>query len=64
MRQMCRISVVDQRRSAVDEKAGDSLGHSTEGVVRQLAKHLKGRKSSDYHRKEGSQSRRAFKGVI
>lgn len=37
--QMSRISVVDQRRGAVDEKAGNSLGQSTE-VVRLLAKHL------------------------
>lgn len=32
--QMCRISVVGQSRGAVNEKAGNSLGHSAEVVVR------------------------------
>lgn len=39
VRQMCRIFVVDQSRGAVDEKAGNSLGHFTEVVVRLPAKH-------------------------
>lgn len=38
--QMCRISVVDQSRGAVDEKAGNSLEHSAEVLVTQSAKHL------------------------
>lgn len=39
VRQMCRIFVVDQSSDAVDEKAGNSLGHFTEVVVRLPAKH-------------------------
>lgn len=63
MGQICRISVMDQSRGAVDEKGGSSLGHLAEVVFR-LPNILRGGGVQTTTENRGFQSKRAFRGLI